>query len=311
MADPRTRATAVVAGLALDAVAGEPAARYHPVARFGDAMTALERHTYRDSVGAGAVHALAGVGGAVATGWLLERLVGRRAALIASVAIASAGRMLTDEVAGVARALEAGELVEARTRVGRLVGRDTSGLDEAGVARAAIETLAENGVDAVIATLWWGLVGGAPAVLGHRAANTLDAMIGHRSPRYARFGRVAAQLDDVANWVPARVGVLAVALAVPARARTIGRTVRRDAGRHPSPNGGVIEAATAAALGVRLGGTNRYGDRVEDRGTLGDGPPPTAADVGRAIDVARRATAILAVLVLVAGRTRSGPGRGG
>ncbi|MEX2626844.1 MAG: adenosylcobinamide-phosphate synthase CbiB [Ilumatobacteraceae bacterium] len=290
---------AVAVGLVLDAVLGEPPAPLHPVARFGDAMRALERHTYRDDVIAGATHAVVGGGAALASGWLLERVIGRRGALAASIGVASAGRMLTAEVTRVGQALENDDLDGARRLVGGLVGRDTSGLDPNEVARAAIESLAENAVDAVTAGVWWGVVGGAPAVLGHRALNTLDAMVGHRSLRYERFGWASARLDDVANWVPARLTSVGAAIAHPSRARAVVRTVRRDAWRHPSPNGGVVEAAMAAVLGVRLGGTNRYGNRTEDRGTLGDGPQPTPADVQRAVAAARRATIATVGLVLV------------
>lgn len=290
---------AVVAGLVLDAMLGEPPARVHPVARFGDAMGVLERHTYRDDLITGAIHAVVGGGAAVASGWLLERVIGRRAVLAASIGVASAGRMLTAEVTRVGRALEGADLDDARRLVGGLVGRDTSDLDPGEVARAAIESLAENAVDAVTAGVWWGVVGGAPAVLGHRALNTLDAMVGHRSPRYERFGWASARLDDVANWVPARLTAMGAAIAHPSRAAAVVRTVRRDARRHPSPNGGVVEAAMAAVLGVRLGGTNRYADRTEDRGTLGDGPHPAPADVRRAVAAARRTTIATVCLLLV------------
>ena len=169
----------------------------------------------------------------------------------------------------------------------------------AGVARAVIETLAENTVDAVTAPLFWAAVGGAPAVLAHRAVNTLDAMVGHRTERYRRFGWAAARADDVANWVPARLTGLAVAAVRPSRAGAIARAVRRDAPAHPSPNGGVVEAAFAAALGVRLGGRNTYGDVVEDRGTLGTGPPPGSADIRAAIHLARSTVAMLAITTAV------------
>jgi adenosylcobinamide-phosphate synthase len=137
----------------------------------------------------------------------------------------------------------------------------------------------------------WAYVGGAPAVLAHRAANTLDAMVGHRSPRYEHFGWASARLDDVANWVPARVAAALVMIAVPRRASCILSVVRRDAPQHPSPNGGVIEAAFASALGISLGGTNRYGPSdsdVEERGLLGDGPSASTADIAAAVSLARR-----------------------
>ena len=170
-------------------------------------------------------------------------------------------------------------------------------LDATGIVRAAVESVAENTVDAVTAPLLWAAIGGAPAVLAHRAVNTLDAMVGHRNARYRRFGWAAARADDVANWVPARLTALAVAAVRPRRATAVVRTIRRDAGRHPSPNGGVVEAAFAAALGVRLGGTNAYAGTREDRGQLGDGPPATVADGDAAIRLARHTAAVIAITV--------------
>ncbi|MEO6570876.1 MAG: adenosylcobinamide-phosphate synthase CbiB, partial [Ilumatobacteraceae bacterium] len=273
----------VVAAVAFDHLIGEPPTPVHPVAWFGSGMHRLEDATYRPSIRAGALHWSIGVGGALAVGWCLRALLGRRLATTVAGTVAIAARMLVDEVTAVGDALERGDVEVARTHVAGLVGRDVTGLDVSGIARAAIETTAENGVDAVVATLWWGLVGGAPGVCVHRAVNTLDAMIGHRSERYERFGRVAAVADDIANWVPARLAVVATVLSRPHRSLPIARTIRRDAAVHPSPNGGLIEAAYAGALGVRLGGVNCYGDEVQDRGTLGDGADPEAHDVGRAV----------------------------
>jgi len=286
---------AAAAGVALDRLAGEPPARWHPVVWFGSAMTRAERARYRDDRVAGAVHLAVGVGIGVGAGVVLQRTIGRPAATLAATTIAVAGRMLADEAAAVLVPLGTGDLDAARLRLAGLVGRDVTQLDAAGIARAVIETLAENTVDAVTAPLCWAAVGGAPAVLAHRAVNTLDAMIGHRTDRYRRFGWASARADDVANWLPARLTALAVAAVRPHRARAIARTIRRDAPAHPSPNGGVVEAAFAAALDVRLGGTNTYGDVVEDRGALGDGPPPGPADVRAAIRLARHAVTLLAI----------------
>jgi adenosylcobinamide-phosphate synthase len=174
--------------------------------------------------------------------------------------------------------------------------------------------VAENTVDAVVAPVVWAALGGAPAVLAHRAVNTLDAMVGHRTERYDRFGWASARADDLANWLPARVAAAGVAVLVPSRRREIRRAIREDAPRHPSPNGGVIEAAAAGALGVQLGGRNRYGDRVEDRGLLGRGGPPTAADARRAIALMRRLGGLVAAVAaagsLAGWILRRGPGRG-
>jgi adenosylcobinamide-phosphate synthase len=165
-----------------------------------------------------------------------------------------------------------------------------------------IESLAENTVDAVIASLLWAAVGGAPAVLAHRAINTLDAMVGRHTLRYEHFGWASARLDDIVNWMPARVAALAVAMVKPSRARAIWDAVRHDAPQHPSPNGGVIEAAFAAALGIQLGGTNLYGDQLEARGLLGVGRDAELPDIAQAILLSRRIGLLCALTIpLIAG----------
>ncbi len=185
----------------------------------------------------------------------------------------------------VAGVVERGHLCRARERLPRLVGRDPSGMGSDELCRAAIESVAENTADAVVGPLLWGAVGGPGTVAAYRAANTLDAMVGHRSPRHERFGWAAAHLDDLLGWPGARLGaLLAVVLAplVGGDRRRAWVTLRRDGGAHPSPNAGRLEAAFAGALDVRLGGTNRYPSHTEQRPTLGDGDPPTPADVHRA-----------------------------
>jgi adenosylcobinamide-phosphate synthase len=176
-------------------------------------------------------------------------------------------------------------LAGARQRVTHLVGRDPSTLDAAGVARAAVESVAENTCDAIVAPLFWGAVAGVPGLLGYRAVNTLDAMVGHRSPRYARFGWAAARLDDVANVLPARLTACLVAVVAPAVGGDMRGALRisvRDGRKHPSPNSGVSEAAFAGALGLQLGGRNVYRGAVEHRPVLGAGSAPAAADIARA-----------------------------
>lgn len=171
------------------------------------------------------------------------------------------------------------DLPGARQRLTHLVGRDTSVLDEAEVSRAVVESVAENTSDAVVAPLVWGALLGVPGLVGYRAANTLDAMVGHRGERYGRFGWASARFDDLLNLPGARLsGVLAAALAptVGGRPSAALHAWRRDARRHPSPNAGVVEAAFAGALGVRLGGRNHYAHGTEDRMVLGDGRPRTA-----------------------------------
>jgi adenosylcobinamide-phosphate synthase len=210
--------------------------------------------------------------------------------------------MLERTARDIGAALAVGDLDQARALLPALVGRDPSGLGEVEIARAVVESVAENCVDAVLAPAFWAAVGGAPGVLGHRALNTLDAMVGHRSDRYRRLGWASARLDDAAAWVPARLCALAEAAARPARARAVWAAARQQAPAHPSPNAGVAEAAFAAALGLRLGGTNRYGATVEVRPPLGCGRAPGPQDIDRAadllVDVTRVAVAVLAAAAL-------------
>ena len=211
------------------------------------------------------------------------------------------GRSLGREAVAVATRLTRNDLAGARVQVRNLVGRDTADLGPDEIARACVESVAENTSDAVVAPLLWGAVAGMPGLLAYRAANTLDAMIGHRSTRYRRFGWAAARLDDLLNWVPSRASGLAAAAMAP----LVGGTSRpalwamvRDAGRHPSPNAGVVEAAFAGALGVQLGGRNVYSGEPEDRGLLGDGRPVRIDDVTRAVRLAD-AVGIGALIVAV------------
>jgi adenosylcobinamide-phosphate synthase len=284
---------AVGLGLLADRALGEPPAVVHPVALFGRAMGRLERVVYADRRAAGAGYALAGVGLGTLAGAL-----GRSPAAATYVAVA--GRGLAEAARGVERPLRAGDLETARGRLPALVGRDPAGLDEQEIARAVVESVAENTVDAVVAPVLWASLLGAPGVLAHRAVNTMDAMVGHRSERYERFGWAAARLDDIAAWVPARATAALVATIRPAAAGAVWRAVRGDARAHPSPNSGVAEAAFAAALGLQLGGVSRYGDRVEHRPLLGDGHPPTVADIERAVRLSRDITLVLAGFLLTA-----------
>ncbi len=301
------------AGLALgylaDQVVGDPR-RGHPVAAFGAAATWMENHSYADQQAVGLLHTAALVGAAAGLGAVLERLIaGRATATVLSTAAATwavlGGRSLSREAAAIAGQLTTQNLAAARDQVRHLVGRDTAELSTGEVARATVESLAENASDAVVAPLLWGAVAGLPGLLGYRAANTLDAMIGHRSSRYRRFGWAAARLDDLANWIPARVAALAAAAWAPLVGGTAGKAVdvvRRDARQHPSPNAGVVEAAFAGALDVRLGGHNYYHGAIEDRGFLGDGRPVEIADIARASRLAAAVSiSALAVAVLFRG----------
>jgi adenosylcobinamide-phosphate synthase len=273
------RAVGLVLGYAADRLLGDPS-RWHPVAGFGRVAAALEARTYDDSRAAGVLHTLVLVGGSVALG----RVVPERTWPVALCTWAVLGGCsLAREADAVHSRLSGGDLAAARDQVTHLVGRDPSTLGPDEIARATIESVAENTSDAVVAPLLWGAVAGPAGLLGYRAVNTLDAMVGHRSPHYARFGWAAARLDDLVNLVPARVTAL---LAAAVRPRPALAAWRRDAGRHPSPNAGPVEASFAGALGIRLGGVNRYGDDVQDRGQLGSGRPPRPADIPRAVRLA-------------------------
>lgn len=292
-------AAGLAAGYLADRMLGDPR-RGHPVAGFGRLAAGLERHTYRDTRGAGVRHEALLVSGCVLAGMVAERAaaprssglgggLGRLGLTAAATWAVLGGRSLAREATVIAGQLAAHDLAEARRHLPHLVGRDPDTLDADGIARAVVESVAENTSDAVVAPLCWGAVAGVPGLLGYRAVNTLDAMIGHRSARYARFGWAAARLDDVANGFPARLtALLAGALSplVGGSPGAVWRTVRRDAGQHPSPNAGVAEAAFAGALDVRLGGVNTYDCHSEDRGVLGDGRPVEVGDLVRATRLA-------------------------
>jgi adenosylcobinamide-phosphate synthase len=302
-------AVGLAVGYLADRVVGDPG-RGHPVAGFGAAAVWLEARCYADRRAAGLVHTGALVGAGVALGVVVERLISNRSlSTVVTTAAATwavlGGRSLSREAATVAGQLADGRLVAARDQVRHLVGRDTAELSTDEVARATVESVAENASDAIVAPLLWGAVAGLPGLIGYRAVNTLDAMIGHRTPRYLEFGWAAARLDDLANWVPARLAALVTAAWAPLVGGTAGKAidvVRRDAGRHPSPNAGVVEAAFAGALDVQLGGRNAYHGTVEDRGVLGNGRLVTVADIDRADRLAAAVSlTALVVAVLVRG----------
>ncbi len=285
------------------------------MALFGTLMLGVEDRLWRDGPAArsaGVAHASLGLAIGAAAGAAARSTT-------ATTYVAVAGRLLHDTALDIAAALDAGDLELARTRLPALAGRDPSGLDEAGIARAVVESVAENTVDAIVAPALWGAVLGGAGAFGYRAVNTLDSMVGHRSDRYERYGWASARLDDVAGWIPARATAALVAAVRPRAAGAVWRTVRRDAPAHPSPNAGVAEAAFAAALGVRLGGTNRYEGRIEHRAFLGDGRPPVAADVHHAVRLSRDVSLALAaalsaaagasVSVSVSGSRRRSPPR--
>jgi adenosylcobinamide-phosphate synthase len=309
----RGRVAGIAAGWLADLLFGDPQ-RAHPVALFGRGAAALEQLSWADTRRAGLVHTGALLGAVGAVGMLIERVAGRRGptgavATAAATFVALGGTSLTRTGDRMAAHLAAGDVDAARRLLPSLCGRDPSVLDADDLVRAALESVAENTSDAQVAPLLWGAIGGIPAMLVYRGANTLDAMIGHRSPRYTRFGWAAARFDDVANYVAARataVMVIACAPVVGGSPVEAWRAWRRDAARHPSPNAGVVEAAFAGALGVRLGGPTQYAHGLEIRPTLGAGRPPQVCDLARAVRLSRGVqvlTAVVAMALSAAGRS--------
>ena len=312
----RPRVAGVLAGYGADLVFGDPR-RGHPVAGFGAVAAALERITYRDGRIAGALHTGLLVSALSLLGATLQRAARRRAPLWSVIGTATAtwvalgGTSLVRVAEAMTELLDRGDVDAARRLLPSLCGRDPSALDVPGLTRATLESVAENTSDAQVAPLLWAAVGGMPAVLAYRGVNTLDAMIGHRCPRYARFGWAAARLDDAVNYVAARLTAALVLLAAPLVGGSPSgalRVWRRDAARHPSPNAGVVEAAFAGALDVRLGGPTQYHYELQIRPALGDARPPSVADLRRGVRLSRavQAVALLACCLLVSVVGRSG-----
>lgn len=301
------RAVGLALGVALDALFADPR-RGHPVAVFGRAAGRLEDRLYGDARAPGVAHVALCVAGAAGAGILAERAghpAVRTALTAAATWAALGGTTLAREGDYLADALEGGDVPRARARLPHLCGRDPSGLEAPELARATVESLAENTSDAVVAPLFWGAVAGVPGLLAYRVINTLDAMVGHRSPRYERFGWAAARLDDVANYVPARLTGLITVVVGPEPRRALA-VLRRDGHRHPSPNAGRCEAAFAGALGVTLGGPNVYGGRTERRPAMGDGPPPGVGDIRRAVRLTRAVGLAAAGAAVLAAALRPG-----
>jgi adenosylcobinamide-phosphate synthase len=279
---------------------------------------ALESRLYAPDRRAGAAYAAIAVGAPAVAGVALAALT-RRRPVARAVFVAAAtwavlgGRTLRREAGVMADALERDDLSAARARLSHLCGRDPSALGPAELARATVESVAENTSDAVVAPLFWGAVAGLPGLLGYRAANTLDAMVGHRSARYARFGTPTARLDDVLNLAPSRLTALLTMAAAPLVGGDrveVWRVWRRDGADHPSPNAGQCESAMAGALGVRLGGRNVYSGRTEVRPLIGDGPRPDPVHIRRAARLSAAvalAAAALAAGVSVAKRRMAAP----
>lgn len=296
------RAAGLLLGYAADRLLADPR-RGHPVAGFGQVAAALEERIWRDDRPTGVLYVGTLVGGAVVLGVVAERVLPRTLVTAVATWAVLGGTSLDREAAEVSRLLAADRLPEARVQLTHLVGRDTSRLDEGEVVRATLESLAENTSDAVVAPLVWGAVAGVPGLLGYRAANTLDAMVGHRSARHERFGWAAARFDDLLNLPGSRLTALLATGLGPDPATAWG-TWRRDASGHPSPNAGPVEAAFAGALGIRLGGTNDYAGRIEHRAVMGGGPAPTRSDLDRARVLALRVGTAAAAVAAIGARRR-------
>ena len=319
LADGPDRLWLLVLALALDALVGDPDRLWrrlpHPVVLIGGAVGWLDRRLNHDDAAdarrraAGVVAVAILLAGALVVGWGVARMLGSVPGLwigeILIVAVLLAQRSLYRHVAAVAVALETGGLAAGRQAVARIVGRDPASLDEAGVARAAIESCAESFSDGIVAPAFWYVVLGLPGLLAYKALNTADSMIGHRTPRYAAFGWAAARLDDAANLVPARLSALLLALAAavcsgPKTAATALRTAWRDAPHHRSPNAGWPEAAMAGALDLALAGPRRYGEGIVDDAWMGDGRTgATAADIRAALRLLVLACCIMAAVLAV------------
>lgn len=317
-----SRSVGLALGFAADRVFADPA-RWHPVAGFGAVAQVVERVLNRRDVAplrsrfrgivfaAGLVGAAASIG--CAPGLLSDRALrrhpaGRAAAEVASTAVATwvclGGTSLLGVAGTIGDLLAEGDVDGAREWLPWLCGREPRLLDAQELARATVESVAENTADAHVSPMMWGAVAGAPGILAYRAANTLDAMVGHRSERYANFGWAAARLDDALNWLPARLaGVVTIAAApsVGGRPRDAAGAWRRDARRHPSPNAGVVESTAAGALGIKLGGRTPYPYGVEIRGLLNAGAEPArAVDIPRALALERRVQGGTVVIVVLA-----------
>ena len=280
----------------------------HPVVWLGAVITALERRFNRPAWSvtrrywAGAAVSLACVGLTIIFAALLEVMLGDSGPgqwlLVAIGSSLLATRSLYEHVRAVAKPLNRGNLPVARRAVRAIVGRDPATLDEMGVARASLESLAENASDGIVAPLCWGIVLGLPGLAAYKTINTLDSMLGHRSERLRAFGAFPARLDDVANFLPARLTGWLFALA--SRRAEARRVMRRDARRHRSPNAGWPEAAMAGALGVRLSGPRHYQGGVADEPWLnGEARDPRPDDVEHGLTLYRRALSLLGLLMLM------------
>ena len=287
---------AALAAVVLDRLLGEPR-RFHPLVGFGNLAAAVETRLNNQTLPAGLLAWALVVLPFVVLAWVL-RPMAPFAIDVLLLYFALGAQSLCEHAEAIAKPLDEGDLSEARRRVGWVVSRDTSALDESGVAKAAMESVLENGNDAIFGTLFWFAVLGGPGALLFRLANTLDAMWGYRTLRFNLFGRPAARIDDALNWLPARLTALTYALL--GQTRRALHCWRTQAGSWESPNAGPVMSAGAGSLGVELGGAAIYHGQEEIRPPLGCGPAPVAADLDRAIALIRRSLWLwLAVLFVI------------
>jgi adenosylcobinamide-phosphate synthase len=304
-------AAAMAIALAIDALIGWPDALFrrigHPVTWIGALITVIEARWNRPGLPRrrlGVLACLSVVLAAALPAALAAALIpgGWAGALITGVLAwpLVAARAMHAHVAAVARPLQAGDLDAARHAVSMIVGRDPAALDQAGIARASLESLAENTSDGIIAPLFWGALLGLPGIAAYKAINTLDSMIGHKTPRYQDFGWFSARTDDWVNLIPARASGVLFALASPRPARALS-VMRRDAGAHRSPNAGWPEAALAGALNIRLSGPRIYENHVAHEPWLNAAAPdPDAGTIWRGLALYLRALALAAAMLVLA-----------
>ena len=303
----RLNGKSVAAALLVDALLGEPPGSVHPTVLMGRVASELERTALalKDSrrkrlaglLLAAIVPVLSFAFARIALRLAPKRLRWPLEVGLLSTALSMRGLALA--ALAVERELQSGDLVAARARVGKMVGRDTAHLPPGEVARGAVESVAENTSDGVVAPMLYGLMGGAPGALAYKAVNTLDSMVGHPHPPYEDLGWASARLDDLINLLPARLTALSAAVCAEDPATTL-TTARLYGPLTKSPNAGWTEAAFAGALGLRLGGANSYGGVIRKGATLGDGRPPRTADVRRAVRLMYRACLFVGGLALAA-----------
>lgn len=304
---------AIALAAMLEGTIGDPEGWPHPVRALGWAASRLEPVARRTGLPLAAAGALftgllvaAAVAPVVAVRWAVAARWPGALWIVDGLVLylTVAPNQLVREALSIRRRLAAGDLDAARVNLGRLVSRRTRDLDAEGVARATVETVAENLCDAVVAPLFWFVAAGPVGAAVHRAANTLDSIVGYRDARYAEFGRAAARLDDLLNWIPARIAAALVVVAAPVAgldARGAWRTLRRDGRRHESPNAGLGKAAVAGALGVRLGGPAVYTDGIRNRPWIGEaGRPVGPAVIGEAVRIALVASVLAFALAAAA-----------